>query len=195
MIWHSVHNYETCLLHNFSCYEMKLISPVISIIPHLFYFIVTSKHTSNQKEKLAKYKSYKVGTKKRYWRLFANRQNSCFLASPSHLHLKLFSWHTCQFCLETQRKHLQAANRNATMGCPPGNRTTYTFFSSPLAATKKLGGALWAPPGYTPLPITSTGCNARTMQPVFVHAVHFFKLSPCVPVVSVYFLCVRVFYQ
>ena len=44
--------------------------------------------------------------------------------------------------LHAQGKHLQAATRNATAGRPPGNGTTP---SSTLAATKKLGGALWAP--------------------------------------------------
>ncbi len=43
--------------------------------------------------------------------------------------------------LHAQGKHLQAATRNATAGRLPGNGTT----PSPLVATKKLGGALWAP--------------------------------------------------
>ncbi len=45
------------------------------------------------------------------------------------------------FARPCQGKHLEAATRNATAGRPPGNGTTH---SSPLAATKKLGGALWA---------------------------------------------------
>ncbi len=58
--------------------------------------------------------------------------------------------------LHTQGKHLQAATRNATAGRPPGNGTTP---SSPLAATKKLRGALWAP--YDRGACTSTARDTR----------------------------------
>jgi len=44
-----------------------------------------------------------------------------------------FSWHAYQVFARLQEvKYLQAANRNATMGRPPGIRT---------AVTKKLGGS------------------------------------------------------
>jgi hypothetical protein len=74
----------------FSCSETKLISPVISIIPHLFYFIVTSTHFKSE-GKIGKVKIIQSpNEKKRFWRQFAYRQNSCFTASPSFLHLNLF---------------------------------------------------------------------------------------------------------
>ncbi len=44
--------------------------------------------------------------------------------------------------LHAQGKHLQAATRNATAGRLPGNGTAPSLL---LAATKKLGGALWLP--------------------------------------------------
>lgn len=161
----------------FSCSETKLISPVISIIPHLFYFIVTSTHFKSE-GKIGKVKIIQSPNEKKDFG--DNLLTDKIVASP--LHLRSYTWICFMAHLPVlfgrQRKHLQAANRNATMGCPPGNRLPTP--STPLAAIKKLGGALWAPPGapgYTPLPITSIGCNDRIMKPVFVHAVQFYKLS------------------
>jgi hypothetical protein len=105
--------------------------------------------------------------------------------------------------LHAQGKHLQAATRNATAGHPPGNGTTP---SSPLAATKKLRGALWAPyarGAYTPLNITSpahdTQYYATSPEPVSLscvyssHNVHMYtlnKISALLPLVLITSYCV-----
>jgi hypothetical protein len=74
------------------------------------------------------------------------RSVSASTSPPPHrqrqLTLEPYSLASLPGFLHVQGKHLQAATRNATAGRPPGNGTTP---SSPLAATKKLGGALWAP--------------------------------------------------
>jgi hypothetical protein len=177
MIWHSVHNYETCLLYNFlllwneiniACYFHY--STSFLLYCHFYTFQIRRKNWQSQNN-----------TKSEWIKDFGdNLLTDKIVASP--LHLRSYTWNCFMAHLPVlfgrQRKHLQAANRNATMGCPPGNRLPTP--STPLAAIKKLGGALWAPPGapgYTPLPITSIGCNDRIMKPVFVHAVQFYKLS------------------
>jgi hypothetical protein len=87
--------------------------------------------------------------------------------------------------LHAQGKHLQAATRNATAGRPPGNGTTP---SSPLAATKKLGGALWAPydrGAYTPLHTTSTARDtqyyATSPEPVLSAVFTVTIMYTCIP--------------
>jgi hypothetical protein len=66
--------------------------------------------------------------------------------------------------LHAQRIHLQAATCHATEGRLPDNRTSPSLL---VSATKKLGGALWAPPSdpaYTPRRITSTGHDHTTSR-------------------------------
>jgi hypothetical protein len=97
---------------------------------------------------------------------------SASTSAPPHrqrqLTLELFFLASLPGFLHAQGKHLQAATRNATAGRLPGNGTTP---SSPLAATKKLGGALWAPynRGACTSPARDTQYYATSPEPVSLH--------------------------
>ncbi len=136
------------------------------------------------------------------------RQSGSASTSPPHhrqrqLTLEPFFLASLPGFLHAQGKHLQAATRNSTAGHPPGNGTTP---SSLLAATKKLGGALWAPyarGAYTPLHTMSTARDTQyhvtSPEPVSLsnvyssHNLHMYtlnKISTLLPLVLITSYCV-----
>ncbi len=190
MIWHSVHNYETCFLHNFlllwneiniACYFHY--STSFLLYCHFYTYHTRGKNWQSKKD-----------TKVEQKRSWDNLLRDNIVASS--LQLRTYTWnHFLAHLEEASSSHKPQGNYWL-----PTWQQDYLHLLRPLPRPRS-----WGELCRRPLALLATSFSPSQVQDVKWqnHVASFRKrlnssinsVHACVPVVPVYFLCVRVFYK